>query len=122
MRIIGTVAVAAVILGGVAAAATFADSHSGAPPPPAYNMTAGPGSDLPAEQLVRARLATAKYASDLAAAKRDGYRILVQRIPGMGYHFINPSVKGFDVSRPPILVYERHGAEWQLGALEWVFP
>ena len=39
----------------------------------------------------------------------------------MGYHFINPSVKGFDVRKPPILVYERT-AHWQLGALEWVFP
>ena len=27
----------------------------------------------------------------------------------MGYHFINPSIKGFDVRKPPILVYERHG-------------
>ena len=40
----------------------------------------------------------------------------------MGYHFINPAVKGFDVRKPPILVYERHGGRWQLGALEWVFP
>ena len=40
----------------------------------------------------------------------------------MGYHFINPSIKGFDVRKPPILVYERHGNSWQLGALEWVFP
>ena len=40
----------------------------------------------------------------------------------MGYHFINPSIKGFNVKKPPILVYERHGNRWQLGALEWVFP
>ena len=74
------------------------------------------------QQLARARLATAKYANDLGAAKADGYSILTQLIPGMGYHFINPSVKGFDVRKPPILVYEKHGAQWQLGALEWVFP
>ena len=78
--------------------------------------------DLPATQLAKARLATAKYATDLDAAKADGYSILTQQIPGMGYHFINPAVKGFDVRKPPILVYERHGGRWQLGALEWVFP
>ena len=77
---------------------------------------------LPAKQLARARIATAKYANDLGAAKAAGYSILTQKIPGMGYHFINPSVKGFDVTRPAILVYERDGSRWQLGALEWVFP
>jgi hypothetical protein len=39
----------------------------------------------------------------------------------MGYHFINPAVKTFDLRKPPILVYEHHGKTWQLGALEWVF-
>jgi hypothetical protein len=42
-------------------------------------------------------------------------------IPDMGWHFLNPAIQGFDVTRPPILVYERHGHAWQLGALEWVF-
>ena len=42
-------------------------------------------------------------------------------IPNMGYHFLNPHVQGFDVRKPPILVYERRGGAWQLGALEWVF-
>jgi hypothetical protein len=87
------------------------------------NMTrSSTAADLPARELVRARLATAKYARDLGAAKRDGYRILTQRVPGMGYHFLNASVEGFDVRRPPILVYERHRGAWQLGALEWIFP
>ena len=43
-------------------------------------------------------------------------------IPNMGYHFINPSVKGFDIRKPPILVYEHTPHGWQLGAFEWVFP
>ena len=30
-------------------------------------------------------------------------------------------LQGFDVRKPPILVYERRGSRWQLGALEWVF-
>ncbi len=71
--------------------------------------------------MVAARLATARYATSLAAAKAAGYRILTRMIPSMGYHFLNPKVKGFDVRKPPILVYEHHGGAWQLGALEWVF-
>jgi hypothetical protein len=39
----------------------------------------------------------------------------------MGYHFLNPDVKGFDVRKPAILVYVKRGTTWQLGALEWVF-
>jgi hypothetical protein len=75
-----------------------------------------------AQQLALARVATAKYAVNLDRAKADGYQILTRMIPGMGYHYINPKVTGFDVRKPPILVYTRHGADWQLGALEWVFP
>jgi hypothetical protein len=74
-----------------------------------------------ASEMLTARLATAKYATNLARAKADGYGIITRMIPTMGYHFLNPSVKGFDVRRPPILVYEHHGNAWQLGALEWVF-
>jgi hypothetical protein len=132
MRFIGTIMVTAAILGGTAAAAAaVAQTRGGASPSGlpdrhqamAMPMTGHPASgDLPAALIAKARLATAKYATDLDAAKADGYRILTQQIPGMGYHFINPSVKGFDVRKPPILVYERHGGRWQLGALEWVFP
>jgi hypothetical protein len=39
----------------------------------------------------------------------------------MGWHFLNPTIQGFDVTKPAILVYERRGDRWQLGALEWVF-
>jgi hypothetical protein len=75
-----------------------------------------------ASQLATARLATARYATNLRAAKADGYQILTRMIPDMGYHFLNPTIQGFDVTKPPILVYERRGKAWQLGALEWVFP
>ena len=67
------------------------------------------------------KLATAKYVNNLALAKEDGYQIITKMIPTMGYHYMNPAVKGFDVSKPPILVYEHHGSSWQLGAVEWVF-
>jgi hypothetical protein len=74
-----------------------------------------------AKQLSLARAATAKYAENLPLAKANGYSIITKMIPNMGYHFMNASVKGFDVTKPPILVYEHHGSTWQLGALEWVF-
>ncbi|HSS57507.1 MAG TPA: hypothetical protein VLK59_05835, partial [Solirubrobacteraceae bacterium] len=76
-----------------------------------------------AGQLASARLATAKYATDLDQAKADGYSIITRDIPNMGWHFMNPKIQDFDVRRPPILVYEKTGpTTWQLGALEWVFP
>ena len=75
-----------------------------------------------ATTLLQARLATTKYATSLAAAKADGYRIITKMIPNMGYHFMNPKVTGFDPTKPAILVYEKTGGHWQLGALEWVFP
>ncbi len=74
-----------------------------------------------AAQLAAARVATAKYATSLEAAKADGYQIITKMIPDMGYHFLNPSITGFDVTKPPILVYLRRGDQWQLGAFEWVF-
>jgi hypothetical protein len=73
-------------------------------------------------QLAAARAATAKYVTNLALAKKNGYQIITRMIPTMGYHFMNPSVKGFDVTNPPILVYEHQGSKWELGAIEWVFP
>jgi hypothetical protein len=74
-----------------------------------------------ASRLALARLATAKYATSVARAKRDGYGIITRMVPDMGYHFLNPKISGFDVRKPPILVYVRRGGAWQLGALEWVF-
>ncbi len=72
--------------------------------------------------LSRARLATAKYATDLAAAKAAGYGIITKMIPDMGFHFMNPKITKFDATKPMILVYLKRGSTWQLGALEWVFP
>jgi len=73
-------------------------------------------------KLSMARLATAKYAMDLERAKADGYTIITQMIPNMGYHYLNPKIAGFDVTKPPILVYVRKGDNWQLVAIEWVYP
>lgn len=75
-----------------------------------------------ARPVALARAATAKYVVDLEAAEADGYRIITQHIPDMGYHLLNPDITEFDITQPPILVYLRSGDDWQLGAVEWVFP
>jgi hypothetical protein len=84
-------------------------------------VEAGSGATTLSSQLAAAHLATAKYANNLALAKHDGYGIITKMIPDMGYHYLNPNVKGFDVTKPAILVYEHRGTRWQLGAIEWVF-
>src|SRR5207244_12905534 len=73
-------------------------------------------------EIARARLATTKYAMDLESAKADGYAIITPMIPNMGYHFLNSKIQGFDVTKPPILVYVRKGEAWELVAIEWVYP
>jgi hypothetical protein len=88
----------------------------------AASSSSGAKPSTLAAQLALARIATAKYVGDLDRAKADGYQIITPMIPGMGYHYLNPKVKGFDVRKPSILVYTHRGTDWQLGALEWVFP
>lgn len=90
-------------------------------PSTADAASASPPSGL-AGRLALARLATAKYATNLGRAKADGYGIITRMIPSMGWHYMNAKVTGFDVRKPAILVYLRRGGLWQLGALEWVFP
>jgi hypothetical protein len=118
-----------VVHGAAGSTGTVGSNPSAAanPGPPTDNRTLEHGLGMAklaplADQLARARLATAKYATSLRAAKTDGYQIITRMIPDMGWHFLNPTIKGFDVTKPAILVYERHGRRWQLGALEWVFP
>jgi hypothetical protein len=88
---------------------------------PAMTMTAGPMTSQLTGQLAAMRIATAKYSTDLSRAKADGYRIITKMMPNMGFHFMNPSIAGFDIRKPQILVYEHAAGKWQLGALEWVF-
>jgi len=88
---------------------------------PASSAAATPKGLAPI--LAKARLATARYATSLAAARKAGYTVNVTRmIPDMGWHFLNPKITGFDASKPPILVYVKRGASWHLVAFEWVFP
>jgi hypothetical protein len=121
MRRMLLIMVAAVTLAatGWAAHATTQPTHHAV----AAARPAATGTDSPtlAAQLARARLATARYALNLDAAKHDGYQRITRMIPDMGWHYLNPAIQGFDVTKPAILVYERRGSSWQLGALEWVF-
>jgi hypothetical protein len=73
-------------------------------------------------QLAAARLATARYVTNLGLAKKNGYMQITPVMTDMGVHFLNPKISGFSVTKPQILVYEKHGSSFQLGALEWVFP
>jgi hypothetical protein len=104
---------------GIAVAASASTNHhSQVTPVQPAGATATPAL---AQDVLAARAATARYRTNLARARADGYRIITRMIPNMGYHYMNPSVTGFDVRRPPILVYEHRGRSWQLAALEWVF-
>src|SRR5690349_7980230 len=125
LKLIPVAAVIAAAVAGVAARASIGSHATAAADatvqadgsvPAAYGATA-PASKI-ATDIRIGRQATAKYAMNLARAKKDGYRILTRMIPNMGYHFVNPSVKGFDIRKPPILVYEHRGNTWQLGAFE----
>ncbi|GIF53552.1 hypothetical protein Afe04nite_80910 [Asanoa ferruginea] len=102
-----------------------APSTSDKPATMPEHATTAPSADASPElaaALGKARAATAKYVADLGAAEADGYHIITKMMPGMGYHYLNPAVTGFDVTRPAILVYVKDGTDWQLGALEWVWP
>jgi len=59
-------------------------------------------------QLERARQATAKY-QDVHVAEADGYHQLGPDFPGTGAHFVQTlEPKGFDVEKPPILIYQKN--------------
>jgi hypothetical protein len=111
------------LIAALAAVTTFAivaTSSSGAAPTRTVAAKATVSPTL-VTWLARARVATAKYATNLNAAKADGYGIITKMIPDMGYHFMNPKVTGFNPAKPPILVYQKHAGTWTLGAIEWVF-
>jgi hypothetical protein len=119
-RTIIALAAACAIAAALAALATAA--RSGNHQSMSMNMGSSSVSPQLASQIQTSRLATAKYATNLALAKKDGYGVITQMIPDMGWHFMNPKITGFDVTRPAILVYGKHGGSWQLVAYEWVFP
>jgi hypothetical protein len=105
----------------MSAAAVWAIAAGTAASAPSRTTASAGTATVLENQLAEARAATAKYANNLALAKANGYGIITKMIPTMGYHYMNPNVKGFDIRKPPILVYEHQGSAWTLGAIEWVF-
>src|SRR3954464_711242 len=103
-------ALAALAVWGVAASSATTHHHH-----------AAKGKTL-ARQLAKMRVATAPFVNDLAKAKQAGYKQITPMMHNMGFHYLNPDIKTFDPAKPPILVYTRRNGEYQLGALEWVFP
>ena len=93
----------------MSAAAVWAIAAGTAASAPARTTASAGTATVLENQLAVARAATAKYANNLALAKANGYGIITKMIPTMGYHFMNPNVKGFDIRKPPILVYEHRG-------------
>jgi hypothetical protein len=73
--------------------------------------------------IARARVALAPYATSLPKARHAGWsRQITPMMPNMGFHYMDPSVSSFKLTKPPILVYIHHGSTAQLVAAEWVFP
>src|SRR4026207_578856 len=96
-----------------------------APPPAHRHDMSTPGSAASqklAAQVALGRLATAKYATNLALAKKNGYGVITQMIPDMGWHFMNPKITTFDTTNPPILVYGKRGSNWQLAPTNKEIP
>jgi hypothetical protein len=121
--IAGLLATAVMVLAGTAWSAQGSSSTPTGVHHHAMSMSTAAVWPALAPSLARARIATAKYATNLALAKRDGYTVTVTRqIPDMGWHFLNPAYTKFDVTKPAILVYDKRGSQWQLVAFEWVFP
>jgi hypothetical protein len=111
----------------LAMAGCSSNKQTPAAPAETHQESSPPASSTPvsaelARLMADSRTATAKYVSDVALAQKDGYQIITPMMPGMGYHYLNPAVKGFDVTKPPILVYLKSGTASQLAAIEWVFP
>jgi hypothetical protein len=117
-----------ILLTAVAAAAATALATGIAPSlaqmTTAPEATSGPHRPSAAlkRDIAQARVALAPYATDLAAAKAAGWsRQITPMMENMGFHYMDPSVTGFDLRKPPILVYIHHGSTAQLVAAEWVF-
>ena len=118
-----SIVVAAALLVGLFAAVAWGSRSPAAAPMAMHHMSNASVPPALAAYVADGRIATAKYATSLARAKKDGYTVTVTRqIPDMGWHFMNPAYTKFDVKKPPILVYDKRGANWQLVAFEWVFP
>lgn len=78
------------------------------------------------KRLTKVRSATAHY-HDVEKAEADGYIQTSPFVPGMGYHYVNPSLVDSEVipTEPEALVYQGnpvHEDKRKLGAVEYLIP
>ena len=76
------------------------------------------------DELLQVRAATAKY-HNIENAKADQYVDIGLKMENMGYHFLKASLISpvFDLSKPPILVYnKRENGDYELLAVEYAVP
>lgn len=73
-------------------------------------VTGGAASADPGRQsdLAQVRRATAQY-HNVDAALADGYLATTQCVPGMGYHYLNPTLNGTTAVAPNVLLYAPSG-------------
>jgi hypothetical protein len=97
-------------------------SHGGHTPQPGKQPELGPLATL---QLEEVRQATARYL-DVDAAVADGYVDIGAFVPGMGWHYLKPSIADsrFSATRPELLVYadDPCGGKRRLVAVEYAIP
>lgn len=76
------------------------------------------GDDL-SRALASVRQATRRFL-DPEQAQREGYRQVTPMIRQHGFHFLNPTITEFDLTKPQMLLYVREGNTWQLVGVEYV--
>ncbi len=85
-------------------------------------VTGAPASADPGIQsdLAQVRRATAQY-HNIQNALDAGYFSTVHCVPGMGVHYVNPTLSGTDPLAPNFLLYAPKGnGKWKLVAVEYI--
>jgi hypothetical protein len=99
---------------------TAGQNETGPGPIPSYAGLSKQTQD----ELLQVRAATAKY-HNIEHAKADQYVDIGLKMENMGYHFLKAALVSpvFDLSKPPILVYnKRENGDFELVAVEYAVP
>jgi len=80
----------------------------------------GQAAERDLSQIVaQIRTATIQFL-DIDQARKHGYRQMTGMIRLHGYHYFNPSITDFDLTRPQMLLYVGERDQWQLAGVEYV--
>src|SRR5689334_23185566 len=85
----GAAGIAAVVLAAGLGLLVPAWGQQAAPAGGGMSQMAASGNQALIKDIAAARMATGKYATNLAAAQADGYQILTKMMPNMGIHYVN---------------------------------